>query len=253
MKRLSFDNFVKRSIVIHGVKYVYSHVSIINVHTKVPIVCPIHGIFEQTPNKHMAGRGCPECAVYNRSNKRRSTKEDFINKANIIHDFKYNYDDVIYVNTQTKVKIKCPAHGFFEQTPGNHTHSISPTGCPSCSLKGLNFSEPCVLYILVNDIDLPELIKIGITNNFRQRFKKLKRKTPFKIEKLNEFHFQNGRTAYNLEQNIHNNFKHLNAGLTGFEGCTEWFYYSPKILDYIKIILDGLQFVGLKSTYEKKT
>ena len=28
---------------------------------KVKIICPFHGEFEQTPNKHLNGHGCPEC------------------------------------------------------------------------------------------------------------------------------------------------------------------------------------------------
>jgi hypothetical protein len=32
--------------------------------TKVKIICKKHGIFEQTPNGHCDGRGCPACAEY---------------------------------------------------------------------------------------------------------------------------------------------------------------------------------------------
>ena len=32
-------------------------------HTKVIIICPVHGVFEQTPDAHLySGRGCEKCA-----------------------------------------------------------------------------------------------------------------------------------------------------------------------------------------------
>lgn len=41
------------------------------------------------------------------------TKEEFIKKANEVHKGKYNYDNVEYVNCDTKVCIICPEHGEF--------------------------------------------------------------------------------------------------------------------------------------------
>ena len=57
------------------------------------------------------------------------TKEEFIKKANEVHKGKYNYDNVEYVNCDTKVCIICPEHGEFWQTPYNHTRG---QGCPKC-------------------------------------------------------------------------------------------------------------------------
>ena len=37
---------------------------------------------------------------------------------------------VKYVNAQTKVRISCPYHGYFEQTPGHH---LFGEGCPKCA------------------------------------------------------------------------------------------------------------------------
>lgn len=61
----------------------------------------------------------------------RSDRDNFIKKANDIHNNKYVYDDVVYVNNRTPVKIYCPIHGWFEQTPHEH---LSGCGCPQCAL-----------------------------------------------------------------------------------------------------------------------
>lgn len=43
--------------------------------------------------------------------------EDFVNKSNTIHNNFYDYSLVEYKNNKLKVKIICPIHGTFEQTP----------------------------------------------------------------------------------------------------------------------------------------
>ena len=56
--------------------------------------------------------------------------EEFINKANKVHNGKYDYSKVEYVNAKTKVCIICPEHGEFWQTPNNH---LSGKGCALCA------------------------------------------------------------------------------------------------------------------------
>ena len=123
-KKKTTEEFIKDSIKIHGDKYDYSKVEYINNDTKVCIVCPIHGEFWQTPNKHLNGRGCQKCGGTNRF-----TIDEFTQKSNEIHKFKYDYSKVEYVNNKTKVCIVCPIHGEFWQTPHAHIHG---QGCPAC-------------------------------------------------------------------------------------------------------------------------
>ena len=57
------------------------------------------------------------------------SKEEFIARSNNIHNNKYDYSKVEYVNNKTKVCIICPEHGEFWQTPKNH---LLGQGCPIC-------------------------------------------------------------------------------------------------------------------------
>ena len=59
---------------------------------------------------------------------RKLTKEDFIERAKLFHNNKYDYSLVEYKNARTKIKIICPIHGIFEQTPDNHLKY----GCKFC-------------------------------------------------------------------------------------------------------------------------
>jgi very-short-patch-repair endonuclease len=60
---------------------------------------------------------------------KKSTKEEFIKISNKSHNNFYNYDNVIYVNNITKVKIICPIHGEFKQIPKDHKKG---RGCWKC-------------------------------------------------------------------------------------------------------------------------
>lgn len=63
-KILSFDDFVSKAKAIHGDVYDYSLVRYIGSKQKVDILCKDHGVFQQTPHNHTAGKhGCPTCGA----------------------------------------------------------------------------------------------------------------------------------------------------------------------------------------------
>jgi len=63
MSKIStLKEFTEKARRIHGNKYDYSLVNYINSHIKVEIICPIHGIFFQTPNSHLNKCGCKKCS-----------------------------------------------------------------------------------------------------------------------------------------------------------------------------------------------
>ena len=126
------EQFIKEANTIHSNKYNYSKVIYTNAHTKVCIICPEHGEFWQTPDNHLHGKGCPKCKFDALTNKNRKSKKQFIIDAKLIHDNKYDYSKVKYVNTNTKVCIICPEHGEFWQTPANH---LKNHGCPQCAFE----------------------------------------------------------------------------------------------------------------------
>ena len=123
------DSFLEQSKKIHGDKYDYSKVIYKNTDTKVSIICPIHGDFQQRPDVHIKSTGCTKCGIELNSKSRRTSISDFISKSNEIHKSKYNYSKVKYKNTHTKVSIICPIHGEFQKSPHNHLNGV---GCRLC-------------------------------------------------------------------------------------------------------------------------
>lgn len=132
MKKLTKEEFIEKARKVHGDKYDYSKVEYRKNNEKVCIICPKHGEFWQTPAMHMKGCGCVECYNEIRGNASRLQKDYFIKRSKEIHNNKYDYSKVEYVNNHTKVCIICPIHGGFWQTPGNH---LVGQGCRKCSDK----------------------------------------------------------------------------------------------------------------------
>lgn len=163
--RLTLEEFVRRSELVHGDECDYSQVEYANVKTPVDIVCKKHGLFRQAPEQHMLGHGCPVCAKEKRkasmlaahgvehasqsaemqaksratrkakfggmkppgSGRKAMTTEAFVSRARGVHGDRYNYSMTRYVNSTEKVVIGCPVHGPFEQLPLKH---LQGRGCP---------------------------------------------------------------------------------------------------------------------------
>ena len=140
LKTTAFVNAAKRKFQN---KFDYSLVKYINAGTKVKIICKEHGIFEQLPGLHLKVKhGCLKCSGQNK------TSIDFINECNKIHGNKYDYSLVNYVKSNVKIKIICPKHGIFEQTPNYHKKM---GGCPVCNIsRGENIIRS---YLIRNNIN----------------------------------------------------------------------------------------------------
>ena len=126
---LTLDRFIARARARHADRYDYSRVEIENVESKVTILCPEHGEFSQRVMSHLKGFNCPRCGRESVAAKLVHSRERFIENAKIAHGDKYSYSDGEYVNAVTKVRITCPIHGPFRQTPASH---IRGTGCSKC-------------------------------------------------------------------------------------------------------------------------
>ncbi len=123
--RRTADDFIQDAQKIHGKKYDYTKAEYTNTKHKVAIICPEHGGFQQSPESHLLGAGCPKCAGIERL-----TTEEFIRRSKKVHGNKYDYSNVNYVNAKTKVTIICRTHGEFQQYSDNHLRGV---GCPKCS------------------------------------------------------------------------------------------------------------------------
>lgn len=54
--------FINKSVALHNNYYDYSLVEYYRSNQKIKIICPVHGVFEVTPNNHLRKKGCPSCS-----------------------------------------------------------------------------------------------------------------------------------------------------------------------------------------------
>lgn len=191
--KISFEEFEEKANKKHNYKYAYIKNDYKGISSKIRIICPEHGEFIQTPQRHLCGQGCPICGNAKKGLYQKGTTDSFIRKSMEIHGTKYDYSKVEYINNRIKVCIICPEHGEFYQKPLDHLHGC---GCPECGRK-LNRSEKIVLNALIEkygkveyqykepwlqsktsfssiDFYLPDY-KIGIEYQGRQHFIPLER------------------------------------------------------------------------------
>ena len=245
-KRSSTEQFIQKAILIHGDKYDYSKVEYKTAHNKVVIVCPIHGEFEQRPNSHLSGDGCPKCKV----DEHRSSTEQFIRKAIFVHGDKYDYSKVDYKYSNTKVKIICPEHGEFNQTPANH---LRGSGCPFCKsenqrrLNAIRFEDTydvATLYFLRCYNDSEVFLKIGITSKTVDKRYTHKKSMPYNRETLYQW-TGDSKSVVDLEQKIINQFIYHKPEIMFDGGHTETLDISQE-----KMILEFLEstFFDIRNT-----
>ena len=170
-RQMSVEQIIKKAKEVHGDAYDYSLVEQPkNSQQNITVICKTcNTSFPTMVCNHVSKNrrgGCPTCRYQRSSESNRGNVEDFIDKANEVHDNKYSYDKVEYVNSSEKVIITCPKHGDFVCTPTNHTSNYS--GCPVCgNEKSLwnsiaSYQGKYGLYIIRMYNESESFFKIGV-------------------------------------------------------------------------------------------
>jgi hypothetical protein len=148
--KLTQQQFLDKANKKHNNYYDYSLVKYINAVTKVKIICPKHGVFEQQPNNHLFGQRCIKCMGDNVRKSRKFTKEQWIEKFKKIHGDRYDYSLVQEFQgdgMNNKIIIICKTHGEFLLRPQLHIKGVN---CPYCNIsKGEDKIEK---YLIKNNI-----------------------------------------------------------------------------------------------------
>lgn len=175
--------------------------------------------------------------------------EFFINKSNKLFNFKYDYSKTIYVDAKENITIRCPIHGYFEQSPNRH---LSNSGCNECGkISTANYQknnssgftktgwwknsqksklfDSFKVYIIKCWNETEEFYKIGITFlSMKKRFDS-KNRLPYNWEIINLFEFkeltkENCDKCYDLEKELQKvNKENKYTPLLMFGGNTECF------------------------------
>jgi very-short-patch-repair endonuclease len=140
LRSKGFDIFLEQANQIHKFKYNYDfareHYK--GAFIKIKILCPKHGLFAQTPDKHINQKqGCYLCGLEKNSANLIMSQEIFISKAKEVHSNLYDYSKTIYNGANNKVVITCKIHGEWKQTAMSH---LKGHKCPKCT-KNISLSK----------------------------------------------------------------------------------------------------------------
>lgn len=151
-KRYTQEEFIEKGTLLYEGLFDYSKVIYVNSRTKVLIHSNLlNEDFLITPSKFLQGDIQNKYLGIKAKIPESLNKEIFIQRARLIHGDKYDYSEVEYKSLKTKVKIICPKHGAFWQTPVNHLLNFE--GCPGCSQsKGESFVENVLIDKKINFI-----------------------------------------------------------------------------------------------------
>ena len=144
------SKFLEEAEKIHGKVYDYSAVVYKRTYLKVEIKCLLHGLFYQTPDKHLLGQGCPSCRYIKSGNSLTKSTPEFISESQNIHKDRYDYSQTDYKNCEEKIKIVCRRHGAFWQWPMDHLNGV---GCPKCGMFISKASTNISNFLSENKID----------------------------------------------------------------------------------------------------
>ncbi len=118
--------FIDEANTVHRNKYSYSFTQYKDTKTKVLITCPDHGDFLQRPDSHLKHTGCKGC----KGEERRIINEQvFYEKANALHNRRFDYSKSHYVSASVAIDITCPVHGPIKRKPSAHLKGF---GCKYC-------------------------------------------------------------------------------------------------------------------------
>lgn len=129
--RSSTAEFIKKAKLI-APRFDYSKVVYESSNQKIIVMCKEHGDFFITPNKLLAGKGCPTCKSSTLKKKLTKSFSDVNQQFKSLHPSgNYSLVDSTYVNAKTPMDIVCNIHGTYRMSPDNFLNKKSI--CPTCA------------------------------------------------------------------------------------------------------------------------
>lgn len=196
-----------------------------NSSSRAIVRCAVDGVeWSSMVGKLVRGEsGCPSCRREKRFGTR-TPEVERISQINSIPNITFLRWVGGYIGSKSKAAYGCNKCGH-EWTAGIGNLIYPGTGCPSCAKYGYNKGMNGFLYILRSECG--RHVKVGITNHPEQRYRQLRKATPFKFSVV-EVVSGEGSEIADLENHIHR--KYESSGFTGFDGCTEWLAFNECII-----------------------
>lgn len=198
-----------------------------NKNSKAVVRCAVDG-FEWSPSVASlinGGRRCPQC-----SKQRHWTAEERIEQINAKPNISFVRWELRYKGANSKAVCRCGVDGFEWPARVSNLLKLKGTGCPKCAEHGYNQEKPGTLYVLRSECG--SMVKIGISNNYKQRHSQLRRRTPFNWHCIELLH-GDGVTIAEWEKELHSWTQPVEFR-ESFEGHTEWRKWDDRLPQWVK-------------------
>ncbi|EOW5480657.1 zinc-ribbon domain-containing protein [Escherichia coli O169] len=193
-----------------------------------------------TPSDLKNRYGCPECRKIKIANAKRKTHAEHVAEiaaknpnVEVLEEIKGNV-------VKTKVLCLCKTCGHrWKARPNNLKKG---EGCPRCAKTGFLTHEVGKLYIMVDNLELPTMMKIGVSVQEDKRSRDILRsahREGMTIPALHVAKTWEGPTdlMQRIEQMMHENYEEWNIKFPAkFDGSTEFFQYNPETAEVFDII-----------------
>lgn len=142
------------------------------------------------------------------------------------------------VNSDTKVLCRCKVCDH--EWMGRPASLKSGWGCPKCAKYGFLSHDKGKLYIMVDDLEVPTMMKVGVSvkeNERRNQVLQRARKAGVRLPDLHIVKTWEGPTEkiYELESAMHKAFSDYKIDFpVKFDGSKEFFYYRPEVFGMVE-------------------
>ncbi len=204
---------------------------------KVLCRCKVcHHEWKATPSHLRHGRGCPECARLKRG--KRLTHDEHLTA---IYKVNHNIKVLDKISSATD-KVKCYCKVCKHTWSAKPSHLKGGHGCPRCAKSGFLSHNHGKLYIMVDDLEVPTQMKIGVSVQEDERRKQILKsalKAGVRIPDLHIVKIWEGATQniYKIENTMHKAFSNYKINFpVKFDGSNEFFYYRPEVFDMVESV-----------------
>lgn len=184
------------------------------------------------PNDLKRGSRCPECSRKERT---------LTHEEQVVAISKVNPDlEILEEITRSDKKVLCRCKICGHEWPTNPHKLKLGRGCPKCADHGFLSHEQGHLYIMVDDLEIPTVMKVGVSIDAearRDRVFKSAKKAGVGISDLHVVKTWKGSTddMHALEKAMHQALSQYKVNFTEkFDGCQEFFYYRPEVFELIE-------------------
>ncbi|HFE4459069.1 TPA: GIY-YIG nuclease family protein [Escherichia coli] len=200
--------------------------------TKVSCRCKVCGYEWIAKPAHLKNEhGCPKCG----GKMKLSHEEQVAAIAKVNPNVEVSGE---ITGEMKKVLCRCKVCGLeWMGIPNNLKHGH---GCPKCAKYSFLSHDYGKLYIMVDDLELPTQMKIGVSvkeNERRNRILKSAHKAGVRIPDLHIVKTLEGQTEniQELESTMHKAFSNYKINFpVKFDGSNEFFYYRPEVFDMVE-------------------